>query len=161
MEILIKNNIFFFDSKILKPREREIFSKIIKKIGLKYKIVSISNKKIDKIGIGKALIYGINKIIKYFKPESLILDGQKLKYLNYKNTYFFVKGDKNLNSIGASSILAKTHRDKYMKNISRKYPLYLFDVHKGYGTKKHYQLIKKFGICPLHRISFLKNQIKK
>jgi ribonuclease HII len=157
LKILEKNKIFFFDSKILKPEEREIFKKIIKKIGLKYKIFSISNKKIDKMGVSKAFIYGIKKIHQYFEPNCLVLDGKKIKDLELDNVYFFIKGDQRLCSLGGASILAKTHRDSYMKKISKKIPEYLFDIHKGYGTKKHYLMIKKYGPCPLHRKTFLKS----
>jgi ribonuclease HII len=157
LKILEKNKIFFFDSKILKPEEREIFKKIIKKIGLKYKIFSISNKKIDKMGVSKAFIYGIKKIHQYFEPNCLVLDGKKIKDLELDNVYFFIKGDQRLCSLGGASILAKTHRDSYMKKISKKFPEYLFDIHKGYGTKKHYLMIKKYGPCPLHRKTFLKS----
>jgi ribonuclease HII len=157
LKILEKNKIFFFDSKILKPEEREIFRKIIKKIGLKYKIFSISNKKIDKMGMSKAFLYGIKKIHQYFEPNCLVLDGKKIKDLELDNVYFFIKGDQRLCSLGGASILAKTHRDSYMKKMSKKFPEYLFDIHKGYGTKKHYLMIKKYGPCPLHRKTFLKS----
>jgi len=155
LKILEKNKILFFDSKILKPEERTFFYQLIKKIGLKYKIVSITNKKIDKIGISKAFIYGVKKIFKHFQPNCIILDGRKIKELSSKNVYFFIKGDSKLPSLGGASILAKVHRDKFMEKISKKFPQYLFDVHKGYGTKKHYLMIKKYKICPLHRKTFL------
>ena len=159
LKILEKNKIFFFDSKILKPEEREIFKKIIKKIGLKYKIFSLNNKKIDKMGMSKAFLYGIKKIYEYFEPNCLVLDGKKIKNLDLDNVYFFIKGDQRLCSLGGASILAKTHRDSYMKKMNKKFPEYLFDIHKGYGTKKHYLMIKKYGPCPLHRKTFLKSLI--
>jgi ribonuclease HII len=159
LKILEKNKIFFFDSKILKPEEREIFKKIIKKIGLKYKIFSLNNKKIDKMGMSKAFLYGIKKIHQYFEPNCLVLDGKKIKGLEFDNVYFFIKGDQRLCSLGGASILAKTHRDSYMKKMSKKFPEYLFDIHKGYGTRKHFLMIKKYGPCPLHRKTFLKSLI--
>jgi ribonuclease HII len=154
LKILTKNKIVFFDSKILKPEQREIFRKIIKKLGLPYKIVSLSHKIIDKIGINNAFILGVKKIINHFQPGGVLLDGRKLKELNYQNIYFFVKGDQRINSLGGASILAKTHRDSLMKRMSKKYPQYLFEIHKGYGTKKHKMLIKKFGLSLIHRRSF-------
>jgi ribonuclease HII len=165
LKILEKNKIFFFDSKILKPEEREIFRKIIKKFGLKYKIFSLSNKKIDKMGISKAFIYGIKKIHQYFEPDCIVLDGKPISLresefsLRKSAFYFFIKGDQRLCSLGGASILAKTHRDSYMKKMSKKFPKYLFDIHKGYGTRKHYLMIKKYGTCPLHRKTFLKSLI--
>jgi ribonuclease HII len=165
LKILEKNKIFFFDSKILKPEEREIFRKIIKKIGLKYRIFSISNEKIDKMGMAKAFLYGIKTIHQYFKPNCLVLDGKPISLRESAFSprrsafYFFIKGDQKLYSLGGASILAKTHRDSYMKKMSKKFPEYLFDIHKGYGTKKHYLMIKKYGPCPLHRKTFLKSLI--
>jgi ribonuclease HII len=165
LKILDKNKIFFFDSKILKPEEREIFRKIIKKIGLKYRIFSISNEKIDRMGISKAFLYGIKKIYEYFEPNCVVLDGKPLSLREFAFSprksafYFFIKGDQRLCSLGGASILAKTHRDSYMKKMSKKFPEYLFDVHKGYGTRKHYLMIKKYGLCPLHRKTFLKSLI--
>jgi ribonuclease HII len=165
LKILEKNKIFFFDSKILNPEEREFFKKIIKKIGLKYKIASISNKKIDKMGMSKAFLYGVKKIYEYFDPNCLVLDGKPISLRESAFSpprsafYFFVKGDRRLCSLGGASILAKTHRDSYMKKMSKKFPEYLFDIHKGYGTRKHYLMIKKYGPCPLHRKTFLKSLI--
>jgi len=128
LKILEKNKIFFFDSKILKPKEREFFKNLIKKIGLKYKVISISNKKIDNIGITKSLIYGIKKIYEYFQPNCLVLDGKPISlrestFSPRKSAfYFFIKGDQKLCSLGGASILAKTYRDSYMKKISKKFP---------------------------------------
>lgn len=155
LKILEKNNIYFYDSKILKPKEREFFRKIIKKLNIPNKTLLVSHKKIDKIGINKAFVYGVNKLYEFFKPNSLVLDGRKIKEIDFKNSYFFIKGDRILPSLGGASTLAKTKRDEYMIKISKKYPRYLFDVHKGYGTKEHYRLIKKFGISKIHRKSFL------
>lgn len=156
LKILEKNKIYFYDSKILKPEERNFLKKLIKKLKIPHKVLLISNKKIDKIGINYAFLLGIHKLLKYFKPGALIIDGLKIK-IGFKNSYFFVKGDKKLNSLGGASILAKTKRDDYMIKIAKKYPKYLFEMHKGYLTKKHINLIKKHGICEIHRKSFLSN----
>ncbi len=155
LEILEKNKITFFDSKILNPKKRIYFRKIIKKLKIPHKVFLISNQKIDKLGINQAFLIGVYKIFDYFQPQALILDGLKIKDLKIKNSYFFVKGDKKLPSLGAASILAKTERDKFMEKISKKYPGYLFEIHKGYGTKEHLKLIKKLGIQKIHRKSFI------
>jgi ribonuclease HII len=157
LKILEKNKIYFFDSKVLKPKEREFFKKIIKKLNIPHKVILINNKKIDKIGIQKAFIYGAKKLIDYFQPEAIIFDGKEIKSLKQKNFYFFIKGDKKLSSLGAASILAKTKRDKFMINLDKKLPQYLFSLHKGYGTKKHLILLKKYGLSEYHRKSFCKN----
>jgi ribonuclease HII len=109
--------------------------------------------------MSKAFLYGIKKIHRYFDPSCLVLDGKKIKGLEFDNIYFFIKGDQRLCSLGGASILAKTHRDSYMKKMSKKFPEYLFDIHKGYGTRKHLLMIKKYGPCPLHRKTFLKSLI--
>lgn len=159
LKILEKNKIYFYDSKELTPQEREFFLKIIKKLGLPHKVVLISNLIIDKIGINNALVIGIKKLLEYFQPRALIMDGQRIK-IDFKNCYFFIKGDKKLPSLGGASILAKTKRDAYMIKIAKKYPQYLFEIHKGYLTKNHLRMIKKFGVIKLHRLSFLKSFLK-
>jgi ribonuclease HII len=137
------------------------------------------------MGMSKAFLYGVRKIYEYFEPNCVVLDGKPIRGLSgfhgldgsktdktdkkhpYKSAldpcrsafYFFIKGDQRLCSLGGASILAKTHRDSYMKKMSKKFPEYLFDVHKGYGTKKHYLMIKKYGPCHLHRKTFLKSLI--
>ncbi len=161
LKILEKNNLAFFDSKELKPKQRIYFRKIIKKLNLPYKILHLDHQKIEKIGLNNAFVWGIQKIITYFQPNCLVIDGLKLKNFETKiKTYFFVKGDKKLPSLGGASILAKTSRDQYMIKISKKFPQYQFERHKGYGTKNHLKLIKKFGPCEIHRKSFLKFLIK-
>ena len=71
-----------------------------------------------------------------------------------------VKGDFKSASIAAASILAKVTRDRLLVQYDEKYPEYNFKKHKGYGTKEHYEAIKKYGVCDVHRLSFLKNVIK-
>ena len=154
LKIIEKNNLRFYDSKELNEKQREEFFKIIKKLGIPYKLVFISNKKIEKIGIQESYFLGIKKIINYFQPNFLILDGKKAKF-QFKKYKFFIKGDKILNSLGAASIIAKFKRDKLMKRLHWKYPVYFWNKNKGYGTKEHLKAIKKFGISPLHRKNFL------
>ena len=67
-----------------------------------------------------------------------------------------VKGDAHSASIAAASILAKVSRDRYMEEMAQAYPQYAFDKHKGYPTKLHYDLLREYGPCPIHRRSFLK-----
>lgn len=155
LKILEENNLYFYDSKILKPEKRMFFKKLIKKLKIPHKIYLISNKKIDKIGINSTFILGIKKLFNYFKPGALVIDGLKIK-TDFKNTYFFVKGDQNLPSLGGASIIAKVYRDKYLEKLSLKYPDYKFEKNKGYGTKEHCQTLLRSGPCKIHRLSFLK-----
>ncbi|MFR6626405.1 MAG: hypothetical protein ACLURW_08800 [Flavonifractor plautii] len=67
-----------------------------------------------------------------------------------------VKGDSLSASIAAASILAKVSRDRYMEQMAERYPEYEFERHKGYGTKRHYELLRRYGPCPIHRRTFLK-----
>ena len=158
LKILEKNKIFFLDSKEVSEKKREIFLEIIKKTGIPYKKVFISNKKIDKLSIGKAYILGIEKIRKFFNPEILILDGKKNKNIN--KAIFIVKGDKKLNSLGGASIIAKVYRDRFMKKLAKKINFYKWEINKGYGTKEHLKAIKKIGISDYHRKSFLKKLLR-
>ncbi len=89
------------------------------------------------------------------KPDIVLVDGNKSPELEI-STQTIVKGDSLSASIAAASILAKVERDRLMKNLSKKYPEYNFEKHKGYGTKMHIDLIKKYGPCEIHRKSFLK-----
>ena len=78
-------------------------------------------------------------------------NGWRIAGRNYR-----VKGDSISASIAAASILAKVSRDRYMKELDLKYPEYLFAKHKGYGTKLHYEMVAKYGLCPEHRKSFFR-----
>jgi ribonuclease HII len=92
----------------------------------------------------------------------LAVDGKfVIPNLDYSNLrqQAFVKGDQKILSIAAASILAKSHRDRLLENLSLKYPEYELQKHKGYGTQKHIAAIRKFGASKIHRKSFLKNII--
>lgn len=153
LKILEKYKVSFFDSKELSHQVRESYFKIIKKLGIPYKAIFISNKTIDKQGINLAFLKGLNKLKNFFKPEIVILDGKKIEGI--EKAIFIIKGDKKINSLGAASIVAKVSRDKYMINLAKKINFYEWQINKGYGTKKHFELIKKFGISKYHRLSFL------
>ena len=93
-------------------------------------------------------------------PEIALIDGNKSPLVGCE-TKTIVKGDATSQSIAAASILAKVARDRYMKKIDEEFPQYQFSKHKGYGTKLHYEMIEKYGICPYHRPSFLKKVLNK
>ena len=90
------------------------------------------------------------------KPDYALADGNKFPPLGIAGEAV-VKGDGTSASIAAASVLAKTARDRYMKDIAEQYPQWQFERHKGYGTKEHTELIKQYGPCEIHRLSFLKN----
>ena len=94
------------------------------------------------------------------KPDCALVDGNQIPNLDCDVTTV-VKGDAKSESIAAASILAKVSRDRYMLEIAEKYPQYGFEKHKGYGTKLHYEMIEKYGICDIHRKTFLKKVLFK
>ena len=144
------------DSKKLTEKKREeLFSKIIDK-AIEYKYCFIDNKEIDNINIlnstKKAIRTSMNKIES--NVDLFIVDGN-VKIDSEKRYKLITKGDARSYSIGCASIVAKVLRDNYMKKISKEYNDYGFESHKGYGTKKHIEAIKKYGPTPIHRKSFI------
>ena len=151
------------ESKQLSESKREEwFSKILdaKKIGLiNFSVTFQSEKVIDKKGISfaikKCLAISLDKLKINPKDVEVRLDGGLKAPLEYINQKTIIKGDAKETVIALASICAKVLRDRKMREWSRKYPKYGFDVHKGYGTKGHYEAIKKHGLMALHRRSFL------
>lgn len=144
------------DSKQLSEKKRDLLRTEIEKEALYYAVAFIDNHKIDQINIQKASILAMHEALKQLKkqPEHIIIDGNR--FYNYNKTPHecIVKGDGKYFSIAAASVLAKTYRDDYMKNLALKFPEYGFEKHKGYPTKQHRQAIKTHGITEHHRITF-------
>lgn len=160
------NNISFWhrvrDSKKLSPGEREVLFKEIKgakKKGLlDYRVSMVSHTVIDTKGLTYAARLGVKRALKNLdiaKGAQVLLDGSLYAPKEYKQRTI-TGGDDKYKIIGLASIVAKVKRDRRMKNISKKYLGYGFEVHAGYGTKGHYQAIQKNGISLIHRRSFLK-----
>jgi len=150
------------DSKKLSEKQREKIFKLIPKCPyIKFTISSVGPKTIDKINITnatkKAMKNCLNKILpKYnLKNVLVLIDGNKIIDKNLKITQkAIVKGDDKIFSIALASVIAKVTRDRKMKKLSLQYPEYYFHQHKGYGTKLHKKLIKKYGPCKIHRKSY-------
>ena len=146
------------DSKLLSREKREELDKIIRKKAISFSIAEIDNKEIDEKGIG----YANNKIFidacmnLSEKPDLVLSDGYLIKGISLNNKCV-VKGDRKSASIACASIVAKVYRDSIMRKYHDKYPDYDFDNNVGYGTQKHLSGIKRYGITPIHRESFLKN----
>ena len=144
-----------------------ICQNILQKFGIfgSCEVVSICNEtnenKIDEINILQATKLGLTNSIKELKvtPDLILVDA--LKGIDTCNIPYqsIIKGDALCYSIAAASIIAKVTRDRIMKGYDKVYPEYGFATHKGYGTAKHIEAIKEYGICPIHRRSFLKNLI--
>ncbi len=154
------------DSKKLTEGGREAWFKQIqkcKKCGLlDFSNSMISACEIDSVGISKAIKKGIEKILKKFQkiaPDQLniLLDGSLHAPLIYQNQKTIIKGDELETIISLASIISKVKRDRKMIEMDKKFTQYNFKKHKGYGTKEHLDLIKKYGLSEIHRKSFCKN----
>ena len=149
------------DSKKLSAKKREYLFDIIKDRAVSYSIAFATEKEIDNINILNATMLAMKRAISglYVNPDIALIDGDKAPDVNIP-IKTIVKGDSLSASIAAASILAKVSRDAYMKDMANIYPEYNFEKHKGYGTKLHIELIKKYGPCKIHRKSFLKRILK-
>ena len=144
------------DSKKLSAKKREYLFGIIKARALAVEIGVVNNETIDKINILQASFLAMRRAIKKLPlaPDYIILDGGfKIPKLKISQSAI-IKGDATVWTIAAASIIAKVSRDWMMTEIDKEYPQYLFAKHKGYGTKDHMNMLKKYGPCPLHRFSF-------
>ena len=144
------------DSKQLTERRRDSLRAIIEREALAWAVAFVSPEEIDKINILKASIAAMHRAIDALKirPEALLIDGNRFTpYADIPHTTI-VKGDGKMMSIAAASVLAKTHRDEYMRRIAEEYPQYVWATNKGYPTKKHREAIAQFGPTPYHRMSF-------
>ena len=123
-----------------------------------YSIASASEKEIDEINILNATFLAMKRAVEGLsvKPEIALVDGNRKPGTGIEELTI-VKGDAKSISIAAASILAKVSRDRYLTELDRQYPQYQFAKHKGYPTKLHYEMIKQYGVSPVHRLSFLKN----
>ncbi len=145
------------DSKKLSEKKREALFEQIIQSAEDYCIYSVDEKIIDEINILNATHMAMNGAVNGLKqkPDYVIIDGNSIKGMNLPHETI-VKGDAKSISIAAASILAKVSRDRYITKMAEEYPEYGFEKHKGYGTKAHYAAIEKYGICPIHRKTFLK-----
>ncbi len=143
------------DSKQLSEKKRLILDKEIKEKALAYEIVYISSKEIDKINIyqasKKAMITAIKRL--NVTPTFILSDAMPLQGLDIPFESI-IKGDTKSATIAAASIIAKVERDSYMIELSKKYPEYGFEKHKGYPTKQHIEALKKYGVLDIHRKTY-------
>jgi ribonuclease HII len=148
------------DSKKLSEKKREALFKVIKENAVSYAIGTASEIEIDTINIRQATFIAMQRAIDRLsvKPDYLLIDGFDLPDSNIPSKGI-IKGDDKSFTIAAASIMAKVTRDAYMIDLDKKYPNYKFAKNKGYGTKEHIEAIKKYGITPIHRKSFLKKII--
>lgn len=150
------------DSKLLSPKKRESLYLEIKKYAIFSHVEFVNLDIINEIGIGKATFLGMKKVIeranskKQIEKIFALIDGFEVSSLKVPQKAI-VKGDRLSVSIAAASVLAKVERDKLMTILSKDFPQYGFERHKGYGTLLHRNALKKFGPSVHHRIQFIRN----
>lgn len=147
------------DSKKVSEKKREKLYDLILEEAISYSVAIIGQDVIDEINILNATKQGVTKVVEGFdvKPDLILVDA--LTHINTKGIPYdsIIKGDAKCYNIAAASIVAKVTRDRIMRQWDEIYPQYGFAQHKGYGTAKHIEAIKEYGLCPIHRRSFTKN----
>ena len=150
------------DSKKLTEKKREALFPMIREQAVAWAVARVEAAEIDETDILSARMKAMQLAIDRLTPapDFALLDGNRDHGRSAAVTTphrMIVNGDSLSASIAAASILAKVSRDRYMKEIAAQYPQYEFDRHKGYGTKRHYELLRQYGPSPIHRRTFLKN----
>jgi len=145
------------DSKKLTDKRRRELMPMIKEQAVAYGIGFATEKEIDEINILQATFLAMERALAQLegKADFALIDGNREKDFGLP-VMTVVKGDSRSANIAAASVLAKVSRDDYMEEMAKKYPEYGFEIHKGYGTKAHYDALRTYGHCELHRLTFLK-----
>ncbi|MFZ2523144.1 MAG: ribonuclease HII [Minisyncoccia bacterium] len=146
------------DSKKIKSQDRKKFEHILKHIGISYVVSHVSNKVIDERGISYAINLAISKNLKklfILYETQVLLDGGLKAPKEFIHQKTIIKGDEKEKIIAWASILAKVSRDSLMAKLHKKFPEYGLDTHKGYGTKKHRDAIRKYGLSTIHRKTWI------
>jgi len=144
------------DSKKLSEKKRDALFDTIREKALAYSVAFSSVEEIDEINILEATLLAMRRAVDglSIKPDHLIVDGNCCRGFSIP-AMSLVKGDSLSPSVAAASILAKVSRDRLCLELHDQYPEYNIAKHKGYGTKEHMELIRKYGISPVHRKSFI------
>ena len=145
------------DSKKVTEKRREVLYETIIQAAESYAIAWADEKEIDELNILNARMMAMERAIQALDktPDLALIDGNRSTGITCPNETV-VKGDARSASIAAASILAKVARDRYMVEQAALYPQYGFERHKGYPTKLHYERLRAYGPCPIHRRTFLK-----
>ena len=145
------------DSKKLSDKKRRELYPMIMEKAIAYGIGFADEKEIDQINILQATYLAMERALQQLqvKPDFALIDGNRAKDFGLP-VRTVVHGDSLSASIAAASVLAKVTRDDVMLKLAETYPQYGFEIHKGYGTKVHYEALREHGPCPIHRVSFLK-----
>lgn len=139
------------DSKKLTEKKREALYPLVLE-NSEYHIVSFSAQDVDEMGISKCLHMGLQSIQKHLPDADYLFDGNST--FGVDNIRTMVKADDKIREVSAASILAKVTRDREMIEMAKRFPLYGFEKHKGYGTKAHLEALVKYDRCEVHRKTF-------
>lgn len=144
------------DSKKLTERQRDLLRPVIEAEAVAWAVGWCSNEEIDSINILNASILAMHRALDGLDvtPGQIVVDGNRFKPYRDILAQTIVNGDGKFGNIAAASILAKTHRDELMKRLAADYPLYNWEVNKGYPTRDHREAIALHGLTPLHRVTF-------
>lgn len=146
------------DSKKLSDARRRALYDVIVEQAVAYGIAMVDEKTIDEINILQATFLAMRRAVEQLAvtPALALVDGNREPDFGEIPVHTIVKGDSLSANIAAASILAKVTRDRFMEEQDALYPEYGFAVHKGYGTRAHYDALRQYGPCPIHRRTFLK-----
>lgn len=155
------------DSKKLSPNDRELWFELAleakKKKMLDFSVSLVSERVIDRHGISYAIRLGIKRTLKALRVSTdsqVFLDGGIKAPHEFRHQLTVIKGDEKIPIVSLASIVAKVTRDRKMVKLSKKFPKYDFNIHKGYGTSMHLKAIQKYGSTEAHRQTFLKHLTK-
>lgn len=145
------------DSKKLSDKRRRELFPVICREALAYGIAFATEQEIDEVNILQATFLAMGRALDALavRPDLALIDGNRETDFGLP-VQTVIKGDARSANIAAASILAKVTRDDYMLKLAGEYPQYGFEIHKGYGTKAHYEALRRYGACPAHRRTFLR-----
>lgn len=145
------------DSKKMTDKKRRELFPLIQEQAVSYGIGLASQEEIDEINILQATFLAMERALSQLnvRPDMVLIDGNRERDFGVP-VQTVIKGDSLSANIAAASILAKVTRDNLMMELAQQYPQYGFEIHKGYGTKAHYEALRQYGASPIHRRSFLK-----
>ena len=151
------NELALNDSKKLPAKKRDELRIQIESRAISWSVSFVSHDKIDDINILQASFLAMRESVDtlFIRPDHILIDGNRfVSSPTMPSHTCIIKGDAKFASIAAASILAKTHRDQFMRSKSLEYPAYHWDSNFGYPTKAHREAIRAIGVSPLHRMTF-------
>ena len=144
------------DSKQMTERNRDRLREVIEREAVAWAVEAVSPARIDEINILNASFEGMSLAVSRLDPQPgfLAIDGNRFRSTLEIPFCCIIKGDGKYADIAAASVLAKTHRDEYMRSLADEYPQYGWQTNKGYPTREHRLAVREYGITPYHRLSF-------